>query len=273
MIEIDVQGMSVPALGLGTWQLQGEACARVLERALELGYRHIDTAQSYGNEQDVGEAVRASRVPRDELFITTKLATDQLTRDRVHRSTHESVKRLALDRIDLLLIHWPSPEVPLSETLEAMMGLVDEGIVSNLGLSNFPPALLREALAMAPIACIQAECHPYLAQRALVSEAQSHELLFTAYCPLARGRVAHDPTLAHIGAKHGKTASQVALKWLLQRRNVSAIPKAQRDAHLRENLGVFDFILDDEDLERMASLDRGERIIDPGFAPDWGHAS
>jgi 2,5-diketo-D-gluconate reductase B len=269
MLDVNVQGISVPALGLGTWQMAGPACCKAVERALALGYRHIDTAQAYGNEREVGEAIRATDVPREELFITTKLAVDEMTRERVHRSTHESIKRLALDYVDLLLIHWPHRAVPLRETLDAMMALVDEGLVSRIGVSNFPADWLEEALTMAPIACLQVECHPFLAQRALLEQAQRHDLLFTAYCPLARGRVVRDRVLVDVGHKHGKTASQVALRWLVQRSNVSAIPKAQGEAHLREDIDIFDFALDDNDLARIATLDRGERIIDLGFAPDW----
>lgn len=271
---VEVQGASIPKIGLGTWRLEGESCREIVEMALAIGYRHFDTAQAYENEAKVGAGLLAGigqmGIERDELWVTTKLAMDNLTRDRVHKSTHESLKHLALEPIDLLLIHWPSDRVPLRETLSAMMELVDEGLVRYVGVSNFPPALLDEALSMAPIVADQVEYHPFLAQDRLRAMCEHHDVCLTAYTPLASGRVAEDDTLRRIGERYGKSATQVALRWLTQQRNVAAIPKASSEEHLRANLDIFDFELSADDARAVESLARGERLIDPSWAPDWG---
>ncbi|MFW5924870.1 MAG: aldo/keto reductase [Myxococcota bacterium] len=270
---VDTHGAKVPALGLGTWQMQGRTCRDAVEKAIELGYRHFDTAQMYGNEADVGAgleaAIRTGGLDRDDFWITTKLDLGNLARDDVRKSTLEGLKRLSTRRIDLLLIHWPSPEVPLRETLDAMRELVEEGWVGHLGVSNFPPALLKEALGLAPLSCIQVEYHPFLSQHALLELAREHGLMFTAYSPLARGRVNDEPVLQTIGERHGKSPAQVTLRWLMQQDRVAAVPKASSEAHLRENLDVFDFELTPDEMRQVFELERGERIIDPDFAPDW----
>lgn len=270
---VEVQGASIPKIGLGTWMLEGERCREIVELALVIGYRHIDTAQAYGNEAKVGAGIMAGigqlGIDRDELFVTTKLSTDNLTRDRVKRSALESLRHLGLDEIDLLLIHWPSDRVPLRETLEAMMRLQDERLVRAIGVSNFTPALLEEALEIAPILVNQIEHHPYLAQDRLLALTERRDVCLAAYSPLARGRVAKDSVLAAIGERHGKTASQVALRWLTQHRNVCAIPKAASERHLRENLDIFDFEVSADEAHRITQLERGERLIDPAWAPEW----
>lgn len=267
---VDVQAESVPKIGLGTWQMTGDECRGAVERALELGYRHIDTAQAYQNEAMIGAAIETSGLERDEIFLSTKLGLDNLRRDDVIRTAHDSRRRLAVDYIDLLMIHWPSEEVPLSETLEAMMRLQEEGTIRYIGVSNFTPSLLEEAMGIAPIMAVQVEYHPFLAQHRLLAICRQRELMLTAYSPLARGKVAKDRTLREIGEKYGKTPAQVALRWLAQQHNVSAVPKASTEEHIRENLEIFDFELDTEEQRRVAALDRGERLIDPDFAPQWG---
>lgn len=270
---VEVQGASIPKIGLGTWQLGGERCREIVETALALGYRSFDTAQMYDNEAKVGAGLLAGvgqmGVDRDELWVTTKLGLENLTRDRVHKSSHESLKHLALDHIDLLLVHWPSDRVPLRETLEAMMELVDEGLVRYVGTSNFPLGMLEEALSMAPILANQVEYHPFLAQDRMRALCEHHDVCLTAYSPLALGRVANDDTLRAIGERYGKSAAQVALRWLTQQRTVATIPKASSEAHLRANLDVFDFELGAEDARAVEALARGERLIDPEWAPDW----
>lgn len=266
---VEIQGARVPVLGLGTWQLEGRSCLRAVEEALGLGYRHVDTAQMYGNEAEVGRALRASGVPREEVFLTTKVWRDNLDRGSVLRTTRESLQRLATDYVDLLLIHWPNPAVPLEETLGAFRELQEEGRTRHVGVSNFPPSLLRRALELAPVLCNQVEYHPFLGQRPLLDLARRHGILITAYSPLARGEVSRDPVLQEIGRQHGKTPSQVALRWLVQQERVAAIPKASSPEHLRANLEVFDFVLSDEEMRRIHALDRGRRLIDPGIAPDW----
>lgn len=269
---VDVRGVRVPSIGLGTWQLVDEKCRASTEKALELGYRHIDTAQMYGNEWVIGEVLGRSGIPRDDLWITSKLAPGNERRQAVLETTRESVKRLACERLDLLLVHWPSREVPLAETLGAMTELMDEGLVRRIGVSNFPPGLLKEALSLGPVSCIQVEYHPFLGQSELIDLAVKHDLLFTAYSPLARGEVKVEPTLRRIGERYGKSPGQVALRWLTQQPRVSAIPKAASFEHLVQNIDIFDFELTQEEMRSVYALDRGKRYIDPEFSPDWSYA-
>jgi 2,5-diketo-D-gluconate reductase B len=266
---VDLESMRVPALGLGTWQLQGHACRDAVSAALQLGYRHIDTAAAYGNEAEIGAAIRASGIARDDLWVTSKLWHEDLRPRDVMRSCRDSVKRLGLDRVDLMLVHWPNPDVPLDDTLDAMGRAVDEGLASHIGVSNFTPDMLQQALSIAPLRCIQVEFHPFLRQDALLELARARQLLFTAYCPLARGRVTRDATLQQIGRQYGKSAAQVALRWLTQHPFVAAIPKSTGPEHMAENLGIFDFELDPASIRQINALGRDERLIDPDFAPDW----
>ena len=266
---VDLRGMSIPALGMGTWQLQGRDCQKAVETALRLGYRHIDTAQAYENEGDVGIALRHCDLPRDAYFVTTKVWYEKASAAQVKRSTHESVKRLGLDHVDLLLLHWPNDAVDLEETLGAMTVLVEEKVVHHIGVSNFTPRLLNEARRIAPISCLQVEYHPFLGQRPLRTLCEEHDIALTAYSPLARGEVLENETLKSIGEAHGKSAGQVALRWLMDQQNVVAIPKASSEKHLRANLGIFDFTLTADDMSRIDALECGKRLIDPGFAPDW----
>ncbi|MEC7525971.1 MAG: aldo/keto reductase [Myxococcota bacterium] len=266
---VEVQGARVPKLGLGTWQLEGDECRRIVEAAIGMGYRHIDTAQAYENEAKVGAAIAASGVDRDELWVTTKVWMDNAAADAVVKSTHDSLRRLGLDHVDLLLIHWPSQEVPLSETLGAMEKLVRSGEARYIGVSNFTPSLLEESLELAALQCVQVEHHPYLAQDRIRQMAERHELMLTAYSPLARGEVNDDDTLKAIGEETGKTPAQVTLRWLTQHRNVAAIPKSSSKEHLKANLEVFDFELDAGQANRIAKLAEGKRLIDPDFAPQW----
>ena len=251
-----VKGERVPSLGLGTYRLTGEACVRAVERALSMGYRHVDTAQMYGNEAEVGRGIAASGVDRDGLFLTTKVWPDDFARERVLQKTRQSLGRLGTDRVDLLLMHWPSERVPLGETLGAMRELQEEGSVVHVGVSNFSPALVEDAAGHAEIFCNQVEYHPYRRQDGLLAQAAEMDYLLTAYRPLSRGGVEGDGTLGEIGEAHGKTAAQVALRWLVQQEKVSAIPKATGEDHLKENLDVFDFELSDTEMDRVSSLGR-----------------
>ena len=266
---VDVRGASIPKIGLGTWQITGMGCQETVEEAIRLGYRHVDTAQAYENEAKVGAGIAASGVDRDDLWVTTKIAHGALGRDDVARSTHESLRRLGLDHVDLMLIHWPSEDVPLSETLEAMMRLQESGEIAHIGVSNFTASLLAQALEIAPIVCNQVEYHPFLAQDRLRALCERHDLMLTAYSPLARGRVGKDETLRALGAAHGKTAAQITLRWLTQQKNVAAVPKASSREHLKANLEIFDVELDAEEANRVAKLASGVRLIDPEWAPAW----
>ncbi len=270
---VTVDGDDVPALGYGTWQITGPACRRAVRDALELGYRHIDTAQAYENERQVGQAIGEADVDRDEIFLTTKIWHRNLAPDDLVRTAEQSLERLQTDYVDLLLIHWPVDDVPLEASLDAMMQLRDDDKVRHLGVSNFTPSLLHRALEHAPVVCNQVEYHPYLGQQTLLEIARENDLMLTAYSPLARGRAADDPTLREIADRHDKSAAQVALRWLLQQERVATIPKAAGHDHRVANAEIFDFELSDEEMETIFELDEGQRIIDPSFAPDWENRS
>ncbi|WP_254272031.1 aldo/keto reductase [Haloarcula marina] len=254
---IQVQDASVPALGLGTWQLTGPRCRETVQTALEMGYRHVDTAQAYGNERQVGMGIQAADVDREDVFLVTKLDGGNRSARRVRQSARESMNRLGTDSLDLLLIHWPNlPWMPaLSETLGAMNDLVDDGLVDHIGVSNFSPSLLDEAreLSDAPILTDQVQYHPYWDQRKLLDYCRIHDVLLTAYSPLARGGVLDDPALVQIGNRYGKSPAQVALRWLVQQPGVAAIPKASSREHLDANLAIFDFELTDEEMAEIRS--------------------
>lgn len=269
---VDVRGARVPALGFGTYRLTGDEARRATESALALGYRHVDTAQAYGNEAKVGAAVRESGVPRDDLWITSKVWFENADADAVHRSTHDSLGRLALDHLDLLLLHWPNDDVPMDETLGAMTRLLDEGAVRRIGVSNFTASQLDRALRIAPVSAVQVEYHPYLAQAPLLARCRRHDLLFTSYAPLARGRVVDDPVVQRVARAHGATPAQVTLAWHLGQPNVCAIPKASSEAHRRENLGALDLELNPDEMAALHGLAEGRRLIDPSFAPVWENA-
>ncbi len=251
-----IKGEKVPSLGLGTWRLSGQECIRAVERALDLGYRHIDTAQIYANENEVGRGIRNSGVEREEIFLVTKVWTSSFSHDDAIRSSYESLKKLQTEYVDLLLMHWPNPRVPLEETLGAMRELQEEGSVKHVGVSNFPPSMVEEATQHAEIFCNQVEYHPYKAQNELLEQAKVMDYLLTAYSPVAGGAAVDDATLREIGKAHGKTAAQVALRWLIQQEKVAAIPKATSEDHLRSNLDIFDFELSDEETERVFALQR-----------------
>ena len=259
----------IPPAGLGTWDLRGKDCVRAVHEALELGYRHVDTAQMYENEREVGRGLRDSRVPRDEVFLTTKLWIDSLTRKAVPKATEECLKRLATEYVDLLLIHWPVADVSLSETLGAMTRLLESGRTRNVGVSNFTLPLWRQALELAPAGVNQIEFHPFLDQESLVRFARERDLRIVAYTPLAKGRVTREPSIVEIARIHGRTPAQVTLRWLIQHPGVAVIPKASRREHLRENLGIFDFELGSSEMRTLSSLGRNLRLVDPGWAPDW----
>ena len=237
--------------------------------AIELGYRHIDTARAYGNEAQVGQGLHDSGRNRDEIFITTKLWHTELSAVGVHDQIEHSLRDLRTEYVDLLLVHWPNPSVPLAETLDAMLAARDAGRVRALGVSNFPSALLRDALDCAPLICDQVEYHPFLGQPQLLALARERDLMITAYSPLARGAALRDPVIAAIAEAHGKTPSQVVLRWLLDQPQVAAVPKASSHERRAENLDVFDFELSDEQRGRIAGLERGQRTSDPSWAPDW----
>lgn len=268
---IDVQGGRVPALGFGTFAIEGEDCVRAVAMALEIGYRHIDTAQEYGNEVEVGRAINGSGIDRDDIFLTTKIWPDRIGDGDLQRAADERLERLATAYVDLLLIHWPSPTIPLGESLKALAEVKAAGKARHIGISNFPVMLMREAVEThgAGVVCNQVEYHPFLDQRRLIDDACALGLFVTAYCPLAQGKVDGDPTLSAIARKHGKTPAQVTLRWLIDQDGVAAIPKAASEAHCRANFEIFGFALSDGDRAAIDALRGARRLVSPGFAPQW----
>ena len=248
-----VRGVEIPTVGLGTWRLTGEQCWRSVRTALELGYRHVDTAQDYGNERQVGTALRNSDVDREEVFLTTKLGFRNRGYDDVRRSIQESLAKLGTDYVDLLLIHWPNVTTPLGETLAAMDDLVDDGKIRHLGVSNFGLDRLDRARELTDhgILTDQVQYNPYWSQTELLDYCRIHDIALTAYSPLAHGGVLDDPVLEAIGERYEKTAAQVTLRWLVQQPNVLTVPKATTREHLAENVDVFDFELTDEEIDRI----------------------
>jgi diketogulonate reductase-like aldo/keto reductase len=246
----------MPVIGLGTWEMLGPACTESVINALELGYRHIDTAQIYGNEKEVGKGIQRSGIDREDIFLTTKIATTNLTSSRIRRTAAESMEKLGAGYVDLLLIHWPTESMNLEECLDTMFLLKDQGLVTHVGVSNFDPGLFRKSIELGPVLTNQVEFTPYHEEFENLKVAQENDKIITAYSPLARGGIAGDRTLSRIGEKYGKTASQVTLRWLIQLGNISVIPKAYSNAHQKENISIFDFSLTDEDMEMMKQLGR-----------------
>jgi diketogulonate reductase-like aldo/keto reductase len=272
MIYVETHGARIPALGLGTWQLNGDVARRMVGYALKIGYRHIDTAQMYGNEAEVGEAIESSPVPRDDIWLTTKIWPDNFRADDLRRAAELSVRTLRTEP-DLLLLHWPSPSVPLEETIGALGEVRRQGLARHIGISNFTVALIREAIALseAPLIVNQVEYHPFLSQHAVLAEVRAHGMALTAYSPLAKGKALNDPTLERIGERHGKSPGQVALRWLIQQDGVTAIPRSSREDGARANLEIFDFELSADEMAEVSALTgaRDRQVNVAGVAPRW----
>jgi 2,5-diketo-D-gluconate reductase B len=266
----DANSDGIPKLGLGTWQnTDGDECANSVAYALDLGYEHVDTAQAYGNEEDVGEGIANSEVDREDFFLATKVWIDNLEHDDVLETTQKSLDKLGTEYVDLLYIHWPAREYDPEETLAAFDKLYDEGKIKHVGVSNFEPEHLEEAkeLLDAPIYANQVEMHPLLQQDELVEYAQENDITLVAYSPLARGEVFDVPELTEIADKHDASEAQVSLAWLMQKDNVVAIPKATGEDHIEDNYGALTLELDDEDIEKIDNIGTKERQVDPDFAP------
>jgi len=252
---IEANGARIPMLGLGTWDLRGKECARTVQAALALGYRHIDTAAMYRNEDEIGEGLRASGVPRNEVFITTKVWSSNLRARDFGRSVNDSLKSLKLDNVDLLLIHWPNSSVPLKETIGALCKMKREGLARHVGVSNFNPALIGEAVRLStePLVNNQIELHPFNEQSKTIAASRKAGLSVTAYSPIARGRVKGDAVLSRIGKAHGRTAAQISLRYLVQQ-DIIVIPKTSRPERLKENSAIFDFELTVAEMQEIAAL-------------------
>jgi 2,5-diketo-D-gluconate reductase B len=255
MDTIEAGGARIPLIGLGTWELRGRACARIVEQAIRLGYRHLDTAQMYENEREVGEGLRASGARRDDVFVTTKVWPTHFAPNDLIRSLKESLVKLRMSDVDLVLLHWPSTRVPLNETLDGLNSAQQMGLARHIGISNFNVALTEEAvsLSQAPLVCNQVEFHPYLDQSQLLETCRRLGLAVVAYSPIAKGRVKDDRALARIGDLYRKTAAQVCLRWLVQQ-NVSAIPRTSKLERLQQNMDVFDFELSDADMAAISAM-------------------
>jgi 2,5-diketo-D-gluconate reductase B len=268
---LDANGMRMPRIGLGTWPMKGAECQAAVESALALGYRHIDTAEMYGNEEAVGAGIAASGIPRGEIFLTTKIWYDKPEGPAFRAAFAASLERLKQPYVDLLLVHWPSPALNLPSVLTALAEIHAAGLARAVGVSNFPSALLRQALALdiAPIACLQVEQHVMLGQQTLLDITQPAGIVMTSYTPLGKGEVLEHPVLTSIAARHGATPAQVALAWLLAKPLVAAVPKAQSAARQAENLAATRLVLSAEDLSALAALPKNRRFVNPGFAPAW----
>jgi 2,5-diketo-D-gluconate reductase B len=272
---IKTKYLTIPALGLGTYKLTGDQGVESIKTALKIGYRHIDTAQFYNNEEEVGRAIKESGVDRHAIFLTTKIWPENLKKDDVQKSFAESLKKLQTDYVDLLLIHWPNPQVELKETLDAMQALKDAGQVKAIGVSNFPVALMKQAVEELKfeIACNQVEYHVMLNQKPVLDYTTTHDMVMTAYSPLGQGQLTQNETIKKIADKYKKTPGQIALRWLIQQNHVAAIPKASSEEHLRANFEIFDFKLDDEDLKALQELNGDNRLVNPDIAPEWDQAA
>jgi diketogulonate reductase-like aldo/keto reductase len=271
---VEVKGARIPILGLGTMRMKEETCVNVVSAALRMGYRHLDAAERYENEQWVGEGLRASGVKREEVFVTTKVYGPNLAAKDFGRAVDESLRRLQLSFVDLLLIHWPNPAVPLAETLGALAKAKQQGLTRHIGVANFTTALLDEAakLATEPLVTNQVEVHPFLDQSKVIAKTRQHGLAVTAYCPIARGRVPGNETLERIAKVYGKTAAQVALRWLVQQ-GIIVIPGTSKEDRLKENVDVFDFVLSDAEMAEITALKKPDsRVVNPPHAPQWDAA-
>ncbi len=268
---VEAHGARIPQIGLGTMTLKGEVCVEAVSAALKMGYRHLDTATFYENERDVGEGLRASGVKRDDVFITTKVRHHDLKADDFARAVDKSLAAMKLSSVDLLLIHWPNPQVPMTESIGALCQAKRAGKTRHIGVANFTVALLDEAakLASEPLAVNQIEAHPFLDQSKVIFACKRLGLAVTAYCPIARGKVPGAAVLERIGKAHGKSAAQVSLRWLIQQ-DLIPIPRSATPSHLAANLDIFDFKLPDAEMAEIARLKRPDgRVVNPPQAPKW----
>lgn len=265
------EGAWIPKLGFGTFNLHGRLALGVLEFALDVGYRHFDTAQMYENEEEIGKAIAGSTVSRDRLFLTNKVWGTNLTKERFLPSVENSLKKMQQDYVDLLLIHWPNKAIPLEESLDQLQEAKERGLCKFIGVSNFTVELLEEVERLkVPIICNQFEYHAYLNQEKILDKTRSMGAFATAYCPLAKGEVVDDEVLAHIAAKHKVSSAQVALRWLVQQESVIAIPKSKQLLRLKKNFDIFNFTLSEDEIKQIDQLQsKNKRFINPEFAPAW----
>jgi 2,5-diketo-D-gluconate reductase B len=259
-------GDEIPVIGFGTYTLQGSEGIKAIETAIELGYRHIDTAENYNNQREVARAISNSNIDREELFITSKVSYEHLKYDDLKRACDQTLQELKVEFLDLYLIHWPNRSIPLQESLEAMLELKAEGKIRNLGVSNFTIGHLEEVRDITDQVTInQVEFHPYLNQRELLQYCQDHQINLTAYSPIARGKILGDPVIKEIAREMGKNEAQVTLRWMIQK-GIIVIPRSRKEEHIRSNFELFDWQLSTEQMEKIEEINRDERLIDPS----WG---
>src|ERR1700726_4543435 len=265
---IEANGARIPLLGLGTWELRGRTCARVVEQALRLGYRHLDTAELYENEREVGEGFRASGAKRNDVFVTTKIWPNHFAPRELERAARDCLVRLRLSEVDLLLLHWPNPKVPLSETVGALCKVKRDGLARHIGISNFTVALIEEAwrATSEPLVCNQIECHPFLDQSKVIAECRKRDMAVVAYSPIARGDARGNDVLGRIGTAHDKTAVQVCLRFLVQQ-DIVVIPRTSKVERLSENAAIFDFALSNKEMAEIAALSQPD-----GRRVDWAYS-
>lgn len=263
--------LKIPKLAFGSYMLKGEEAVRAVRKALSLGLRHIDTAQIYFNEEAVGKAISESGLPREDVFLTTKIWRDSLDEKGVKKSFQDSLSQLKTDYVDLLLIHWPNPEIPLEETLGAFEELKKQNKIRYIGVSNFTCPLLKRAKSICPsLITNQVEYHPLLSQKKLLNLIEEQNIFLTAYSSLMRGKIFKIQQIIHLAEKYNKSPSQIVLRWLIEQKNVIALFKAGNEKHIEENLNIFDFNLELQDREQLFRLNKNiQRVIDPPFAPDW----
>lgn len=264
-----IHGHEFPTLGFGTFELSGETCRKAVTKALQTGYRHIDTARMYENEEAVGLGIRDSGLERADFFITSKVWWEDLSPENIRSEVEASLKALQTDYLDLVLIHWPNPKFSIRKAVETLAKLKESGKIHLYGVSNFTPSLFHEAVGYGEIFCNQVEYHPLLGQSRLLELVRSHDSALIAYSPLAQGEAIGSPELEEIGQKHGKSSEQVTLRWLIEQDNVLAIPRSSNPEHIESNFDIFDFELDASDREKIDALPKDRRQIDPDFAPDW----
>ena len=255
-------GLTIPLIGLGTWELRGRKCKKVVRKSLELGYRHIDTAAMYENESEVGSGIVDSGVDRKEIFLTTKINTIEVNNEGIVDAFHKSLSDLKTDYVDLLLIHWPTFSTNLGDMLEIMYGIKESKKARAIGVSNFNTALLNECtrLGFEDIYCNQVEYHPFLSQEILLKKMNQMGVIPVAYCPLCRGDVAKDSVIIELSKKYNKTPAQVTLRWIIQQ-NAVVIPKSAKKRRLKENIDIYDFEIDNQDMDRIHSLARAQRLV------------
>lgn len=272
---IAANGALIPAIGLGTWPLKGDTCEQAVQVALAAGYRHIDTAAMYGNEAEVGRGIRSSAVAREDVWVTTKVWWENLSERALRTSAEASLKALGLSYVDLLLIHWPNPAIPLAESMRALCKAKRDGLARNIGISNFPTRLMDEAVALSsePIVTNQVEYHPHLDQSKVQAVARRHGMAITAYCPLGRGSVGgvlDEPVVKDIARTKGRTPAEVVMRWHMQQAGVIAVPKSATPERIRANIDVFSLALSDAEMARISALARPNgRVVNLAFAPKW----